>query len=190
MEITESKSGKLLKVSSSVTHKIECLVQGSHFIICTWIHARISGSSQREGPGLEEIKVARSKISSLLFAGTPLSLVHLLALDVHTFLPCQHMLGVRSTLIEILDPNWTNFLIALRQHLRVWLLQKITPMDASGAPGCTSWLPVSRGHNYLIRCRLPSLVAEELALVYCITGVGRGEKRRGPGTHAFFKCIP
>lgn len=84
-----------------------------------------------------EIKVVGSRMSALLVGGTPLSPVHLLALDVHTFLPCHHRLGVKSTLTEELDPNRTNFLIVLRQHLRVWLQQKITPMDGAGAPGCT-----------------------------------------------------
>lgn len=53
MEIPGSKSGKLLKGSSSVTHKMDHLVQGSHFIICTWINAQISGSSWRESADLE-----------------------------------------------------------------------------------------------------------------------------------------
>lgn len=54
MEIPGSKSGKLLKGSSSVTPKMEQhLVQGSHFIICTWINAQINGSSWREGPDLD-----------------------------------------------------------------------------------------------------------------------------------------
>lgn len=52
-----------------------------------------------------ESKLVRSRISSLLAAGTPLSTVHCLTLDVHMLLPCQHMLDVKSTLIEVLDLN-------------------------------------------------------------------------------------
>ena len=134
--------------------------------------------------------MVRSRISSLLVAGTPLSRVHCLTLDVHMLLPCQHMLDVKSTLTEVLDLNRTNFLIAVRQHLRVWLPQKITPMDRLGAPGCTSCLLMSQGHDYLIRCHLPSLVAEELALACCVVGVGRREEHTGAGTNACLKCIP
>lgn len=125
----------------------------------------------------------RSRIfSSLLAEGTPLSAMHCMTLDIHMLLPCQHVLDVKSTLIEVLDLNWTNFLIAVRQHLKVWLPQKITPMDRLGAPGCTSCLLMSQGHDYLIRCHLPSLVAEELALAHCLAGVGRRAHR---GRHTF-----
>lgn len=50
-------------------------------------------------------------------------------------------------------------------------------MDRLGAPGCTSCLLMSQGHDYLIRCHLPSLVAEELALARCVVGVGGGAHR-------------
>lgn len=66
----------------------------------------------------------------------------------------------------------------------MWLPQKITPMDRLGAPGCTLCLLLPLGHDYLIRCHLPSLVAEQQALAHYGAGLGRREKKSTQGQQA------